>query len=81
MACVISGYNNSLQTLGGQFLDPIKASMLVTTLTPVPLATAGPQLLDFSSPDAVRTLEVVNDGAWGDFAFFSGPPGSPRMRR
>jgi hypothetical protein len=73
MACVISGYNNSLQTLGGQFLDPIKASMLVTTLTPVPLATAGPQLLDFSSPDAVRTLEVVNDGARGDFAFFSGP--------
>jgi monofunctional biosynthetic peptidoglycan transglycosylase len=35
------------------------------TLTLMPSAFADPPLLDFSSPDAVRTFQVINDGVMG----------------
>lgn len=35
------------------------------TLTLMPFTSAGPPLLDFSSPDVVRTFQVINDGVMG----------------
>jgi len=38
---------------------------LAATLTLMPLTFAGPPLLDFSSPEVVRTFRVINDGVMG----------------
>jgi len=43
----------------------MRTHCLVATLTLMPSAFAGPPLLDFSSPDAVRTFQVINDGVMG----------------
>jgi monofunctional biosynthetic peptidoglycan transglycosylase len=43
----------------------VRTHHLAATLTLMPFTFAGPPLLDFSSPDVVRTFQVINDGVMG----------------
>ncbi len=43
----------------------VRTHHLAATLILMPLTFAGPPLLDFSSPDVVRTFRVINDGVMG----------------
>lgn len=51
---------------------------LVATLALMPFTFPGPPLLDFSSPDVVRTFQVINDGVMGGLSTsrLSAAPGS-----
>ncbi len=52
-------------SLAMRYPRALRARHFVAALTLMPLTSAGPPLLDFSSPDVVRTFQVINDGVMG----------------
>jgi monofunctional biosynthetic peptidoglycan transglycosylase len=72
--CAATGHDQAMR-----YPRAVRMHQLAATLTLMPLTIAGPPLLDFSSPDVVRTFQVINDGVMGGLSTSRLNPASGSM--